>query len=153
MPDSYLRKAMDNFDISVEGAPVIFSNMQPDPYNPLNRPEISYRKPVIAASIWIISSAALLWSGSVWFPKAVIWVFLGFSAIFFALIAKRALIWSVHLYQNKASDETRLRCVFEPSCSEYMLMAVDKYGLIRGVIKGIRRLHRCHPPNGGKDYP
>ena len=48
---------------------------------------------------------------------------------------------------------SRLKCVFEPSCSEYMILAVNKYGLVRGVIKGIRRLLRCHPPNGGKDYP
>ena len=65
----------------------------------------------------------------------------------------QALIWCVHLYQNKASDATRLKCVFEPSCSEYMILAVNKYGFFRGVYKGIRRLQRCHPPNGGKDYP
>ncbi|MBR2615982.1 MAG: membrane protein insertion efficiency factor YidD [Clostridia bacterium] len=68
-------------------------------------------------------------------------------------MAKSAVIWLVHLYQNKASDRTRLKCMFEPSCSEYMILAVEKYGVVRGVFKGIRRLLRCHPPNGGKDYP
>ncbi|MBQ9762653.1 MAG: membrane protein insertion efficiency factor YidD [Oscillospiraceae bacterium] len=86
-------------------------------------------------------------------PKWGLWICLGWSALYFAVIAKRALIWMVHLYQNKASDRTRLKCVFEPSCSEYMILAVNKYGFCRGVIKGIRRLRRCHPPNGGVDYP
>jgi putative component of membrane protein insertase Oxa1/YidC/SpoIIIJ protein YidD len=34
-----------------------------------------------------------------------------------------------------------------------MIMAINKYGLFRGVYKGIRRLLRCKPPNGGEDYP
>ena len=86
-------------------------------------------------------------------PKFAVWICLGWSLIYFAVIAKRALIWSVHVYQNKAQDEVRLKCIFEPSCSEYMIMAVNKYVFIKGVIKGIKRLSRCHPPYGGKDYP
>lgn len=78
---------------------------------------------------------------------------LAFSIIYISLILKRTVIWFVHLYQNKASDKTRLKCVFEPSCSEYMLLSIEKYGLIKGVINGIKRLRRCHPPNGGVDYP
>ena len=75
------------------------------------------------------------------------------AAVYMLCLSRRAVIWLVHLYQNKASDATRLRCVFEPSCSEYMILAVEKYGTIRGVIKGVRRLLRCHAPNGGEDYP
>lgn len=144
---------MDDYEIRVEGAPVVFSNRPPAPYNPLHRPEIHYRKPILAAIIWLVTVGALLWSGLVWFPDWVLWACLGWSVVYFAVIAKRALIWMVHLYQNKASDATRLKCVFEPSCSEYMILAVNKYGLIRGFFKGVRRLFRCHPPNGGKDYP
>lgn len=144
---------MDDYEIKVDGAPVVFSNQKPKPYNPLNRPEIHYGKPIMAAVIYFACIITLAITGSTWFPEIAIWVCLGFSLIYFAAIAKRALIWYVHLYQNKASDETRLKCVFEPSCSEYMILAVNKYGFLRGVLKGIRRLLRCHPPNGGKDYP
>ncbi len=52
-----------------------------------------------------------------------------------------------------AAPQIRLACVFEPSCSEYMILALAKYGLIRGGYKGICRLLRCHYPNGGEDYP
>lgn len=45
-------------------------------------------------------------------------------------------------------------CRFEPSCSEYMIQAVRKYGPICGTAKGVRRICRCHPWNpGGYDPP
>jgi uncharacterized protein len=45
-------------------------------------------------------------------------------------------------------------CRFEPSCSEYMILAVRKYGPIYGVAKGVHRVCRCHPWNaGGFDPP
>ena len=40
-------------------------------------------------------------------------------------------------------------CRFEPTCSSYMLQAVEKYGALRGVWMGVRRLARCHPFNPG----
>ena len=144
---------MDKFEIKVDGAPVVYTNAAPTPYNPLNRPEINYKKPVIAAVIYLLVTAVLAVTGIKFFPSFALWVCLGWSVVYFSLIAKRALIWCVHLYQNKASDRTRLKCVYEPSCSEYMILAVNKYGFFRGLYKGIRRLLRCHPPNGGKDYP
>jgi uncharacterized protein len=45
-------------------------------------------------------------------------------------------------------------CRFEPNCSEYMILAVRKYGPICGACKGVRRVLRCHPWNpGGYDPP
>ena len=45
-------------------------------------------------------------------------------------------------------------CRFEPSCSRYMVGALRKYGVIRGLWKGTGRLLRCHPWNpGGYDPP
>ena len=40
-------------------------------------------------------------------------------------------------------------CRFEPTCSVYMMRAVEKYGAVRGVWLGLRRLARCHPFNPG----
>lgn len=40
-------------------------------------------------------------------------------------------------------------CRYEPTCSVYMLEAVEKYGVARGVGMGIRRLLRCHPFHEG----
>ncbi|MCL6581862.1 MAG: membrane protein insertion efficiency factor YidD [Firmicutes bacterium] len=45
------------------------------------------------------------------------------------------------------------RCVFVPSCSEYAIQAVAKYGTSRGLALTVRRLLRCHPGNGGYDPP
>jgi putative membrane protein insertion efficiency factor len=66
---------------------------------------------------------------------------------------KDILIWMVRVYQKYASWELRLSCVFTPSCSEYMILAIEKYGAIKGLFRGLKRLCRCHHPNGGIDNP
>lgn len=144
---------MDEFEIEVGGAPVVFSNRKPKPYNPLRRPPVHYKKPIAALLIFLAVLGALITVGTLFAPEWTVWLCLGWCVIDCAIIGKRALIWCVHLYQNKASDATRLKCLFEPSCSEYMILSVEKYGLVRGTCKGVGRLCRCHPPNGGKDYP
>jgi putative component of membrane protein insertase Oxa1/YidC/SpoIIIJ protein YidD len=146
---------MENKDINVMAGLTSVSEIKDEnefvPYNPLHRPEIHYTKAIIALVVYVIQFVALIF-----IPYPAWWIRLlvlfGYSVLYFAVIAKRAVIWAVHLYQNKASDETRLKCVFEPSCSEYMILAVQKYGVIRGVIKGIKRLHRCGRESG-VDYP
>ena len=43
-------------------------------------------------------------------------------------------------------------CRFTPTCSEYMYQAVDAFGVIKGLILGLRRVSRCHPfSEGGFD--
>jgi len=45
-------------------------------------------------------------------------------------------------------------CRFQPSCSEYFILAVNKYGPFRGACKGIYRFCRCNPWHpGGYDPP
>lgn len=66
---------------------------------------------------------------------------------------KSILIWLVLVYQKLAPEGIRRKCLFTPSCSEYMILAIKKYGVIKGVLKGINRLKRCHLPNHGEDYP
>ncbi|OGZ05039.1 MAG: hypothetical protein A2942_03470 [Candidatus Lloydbacteria bacterium RIFCSPLOWO2_01_FULL_50_20] len=67
---------------------------------------------------------------------------------------KNILISVVVFYQRIFSpDKGILRqlypfrgaCVMYPSCSEYMLLAVKKYGLFKGFFLGIYRIGRCHP--------
>ncbi|MFZ4467931.1 MAG: membrane protein insertion efficiency factor YidD [Pirellula sp.] len=46
------------------------------------------------------------------------------------------------------------QCRFSPSCSQYMIEAIEKHGPIRGALKGIWRICRCHPGSpGGYDPP
>jgi len=68
-------------------------------------------------------------------------------------LLKKFAIGLVLLYKAFAPMSLRKQCRFEPSCSTYMVMAINKYGLFIGVYKGIRRITRCCPPNGGIDYP
>lgn len=43
-------------------------------------------------------------------------------------------------------------CRFTPTCSEYTYQAVDKYGVIKGLFLGIKRIVRCNPwSKGGVD--
>lgn len=69
------------------------------------------------------------------------------------LTTKRLFINVIKLYQKYAPDSLRNKCRFEPSCSEYMILAIEKYGLIKGIQKGIERLNRCNIDGGGFDFP
>lgn len=69
------------------------------------------------------------------------------------LLAKPLLIASVKTYQALAPKAIRERCRYEPSCSVYMLLAVEKYGFWKGFRKGLKRWKGCKPPNGGIDPP
>ncbi len=65
-----------------------------------------------------------------------------------------ALIGMVRLYQKCISPLLGPMCRFTPTCSEYFILAVKKYGVVRGSWRGVRRICRCHPFNpGGVDPP
>lgn len=154
---------MEEFDVG--GGPVVFSDKKLPPKNPLNRPNISFKKFIVSISGFLIMNvlsvtfcelflSELLSKYSYLDQKVITFlVTIIASCIYLLLIMKRAIIWLIHVYQHYAPDRVRLKCVFEPSCSEYMLLSIKKYGTFVGVFKGCLRLLRCHPPNGGKDYP
>jgi uncharacterized protein len=69
-------------------------------------------------------------------------------------IAIAILIGLIRVYQVTLSPLLGNVCRFEPSCSRYMIEALRKYGLFRGLGKGLYRISRCHPWNpGGYDPP
>ncbi|HAQ50894.1 MAG TPA: membrane protein insertion efficiency factor YidD [Gammaproteobacteria bacterium] len=64
----------------------------------------------------------------------------------------KGLIGLVKLYQYIISPLLGPRCRFSPTCSQYMIDAIQRFGVIRGLILGLRRLLRCHPWHiGGHD--
>lgn len=65
----------------------------------------------------------------------------------------RLSVLLIYLYRYLAPKRLRVACLFEPTCSEYAILALKKYGFIRGWSKAINRITRCKQPNGGIDYP
>ena len=61
------------------------------------------------------------------------------------------LILLVRAYQMTLSPLFSGCCRFEPSCSNYMIEALQRHGVFKGLYLGIRRLLRCHP-FGGSGY-
>jgi len=55
----------------------------------------------------------------------------------------------IRLYQWTLSPLLGPRCRFYPSCSQYTLEAIERFGLMRGGYLGARRLLRCHPFHEG----
>ncbi|HLA83363.1 MAG TPA: membrane protein insertion efficiency factor YidD [Thermoguttaceae bacterium] len=74
-------------------------------------------------------------------------------AAFLATLPGRAVIRLVRLYQTWISPMIGPHCRFEPTCSEYFVLAVRKYGAFRGTAKGLWRICRCNPWNSGGDDP
>ena len=57
---------------------------------------------------------------------------------------KKIIIWLIRAYQITPLHTHNL-CRFTPTCSEYMINAIDKYGVFKGLFLGIKRILRCHP--------
>jgi putative component of membrane protein insertase Oxa1/YidC/SpoIIIJ protein YidD len=84
----------------------------------------------------------------------VILLFLGFTIFGLVIFSKKIIIGLVHLYQHYAPERIRRKCIFKPTCSEYMILALKKYGLIRGLYKGIYRVFfKCSGFYYSIDYP
>jgi uncharacterized protein len=64
------------------------------------------------------------------------------------------LIAMVRSYQALLRPLLPTVCRFQPSCSEYFILAVQQYGPLRGSCKGVWRICRCNPfHHGGYDPP
>nr|WP_097000136.1 membrane protein insertion efficiency factor YidD [Persephonella hydrogeniphila] len=67
---------------------------------------------------------------------------------------KKLLIKALKLYQKIISPLYPASCRYYPSCSQYSIEAVEKYGIVKGSIKALWRILRCNPfSRGGIDKP
>ena len=76
---------------------------------------------------------------------------------------KKTIIAIIKTYQHVLSpDQGILRrtgvirtgvCVFYPTCSQYTIDAIEKYGVLSGTVRGARRVLRCHPWQKNKIDP
>ncbi len=65
---------------------------------------------------------------------------------------KRLLILAIWFYRGYLSPLKPPSCRFIPTCSEYALLAIEKYGACRGGWLAMKRILRCHPFHRGDRY-
>jgi putative membrane protein insertion efficiency factor len=68
---------------------------------------------------------------------------------------KWIFIFPVKVYQWTLSPLLGANCRFQPSCSHYMVGAIQEWGPIKGIYLGTRRILKCHPwgPHGHDPVP
>lgn len=62
---------------------------------------------------------------------------------------RRLLVLGVRAYQVALGPLLPAACRYYPSCSAYMIEALERHGAMRGGLMGIRRILRCHPFHAG----
>lgn len=108
---------------------------------------------------WLpLAALAVIWAafGAVTAQRLLpcpVWATLVGAIVLSYLPLRLLAMGCVFMYKAYAPLSVRAQCRFEPTCSTYMLLSIKKYGLIAGIYKGLRRICRCKPPNGGQDWP
>lgn len=65
---------------------------------------------------------------------------------------KKIIIFFINFYRKYISPLKKPCCRFYPTCSQYALEAVEKYGAVKGVYLAAKRILKCHPfHKGGYD--
>ena len=113
---------------------------------PLYRPPVTYLKAFLLFFVGVLLSGVL--SFAVYYVLRVFGVLIGkkiffiaFYTVCFVFFARWAGILCVRLYQHYAPEEVRRRCLLKPTCSEYAVIVIKKYGLLIGGIKTWIRLN------------
>lgn len=65
---------------------------------------------------------------------------------------KRILISMIRFYRTHLSGLKTPCCRFTPTCSQYAIEALEKYGALKGSYLAVRRILRCHPFSGKSGY-
>lgn len=149
--DVYEDTVGNSKEISIQKALAIFMEYWEKNEPIVERPNIKPGRGIlkILISVMFLGVLSVLFN---YFRISPVYIIL-FTVFVVVVNAKRMTVWSILIYQKYAPERIRKSCVFEPSCSNYMIISINKFGLIKGVLKGIKRLLRCHPPNGGIDNP
>ena len=65
---------------------------------------------------------------------------------------KKLMLWMIRFYQTAISPLRPRCCNYIPTCSQYAVEAIEKYGALRGGFLAVRRILRCHPFYKGDLY-
>lgn len=67
-------------------------------------------------------------------------------------LLKRIIIALIRFYQLALSPLKQPTCRFSPTCSQYSIEAIERFGVIKGTYLSVRRILKCHPfHEGGYD--
>jgi len=68
---------------------------------------------------------------------------------------KKLFILPIKFYQYAISPLLGPTCRFQPTCSHYMVGAIQEWGVIKGIWLGLKRISKCHPwgPHGHDPVP
>lgn len=66
-----------------------------------------------------------------------------------AHLPRRMAVAAVRFYQTAISPLLPDACIYIPSCSQYAVEAITKYGVVKGCWMGFRRILRCNPLHDG----
>lgn len=130
-------------------------------YRKITRPATNIRTAIISTSIFIIATSILTWFAYfvlisvgvlAYLPQsiqnfysknpvlALCLVCMLIIIIELIICLKHIVIGIIKLYQHYAPEDIRRRCLFKPTCSEYAILAVRKYGVLIGLYKSWYRL-------------
>lgn len=70
------------------------------------------------------------------------------NKIFLKKILILPFIFLIKIYKNFISPLLPATCRYQPTCSQYALDALTKYGLFKGGLLALKRILRCHPWGG-----
>lgn len=68
---------------------------------------------------------------------------------------KKIFILPIRFYQLAISPLLGKNCRFNPTCSHYMIQAIEEWGVLKGIWLGLKRILKCHPwgPHGYDPVP
>ena len=137
-------------NLDVLGAMLFSSDIPGTPgyQRKLTRPKICWWK-VAAHCLLPVAAGVGLWFGLSGLGLG--WLGILLPLLYWVLTLKWGIIGAVRLYQRFAPASVRNSCRFEPSCSEYMILSLRKYGLFKGLRRGCNRLKRCSIRYTGED--
>lgn len=121
----------------------------------LTRPRINWRKICVVGLFFLAIFAIETILVCIYVEGLVYKIVIPVFTILLMLVIhiKPLTILCIRMYQRFAPMTIRCRCRFNPTCSEYMILSIQKYGYWKGIKKGVNRLIRCKYPNGGIDFP
>ncbi len=122
--------------------------------HPLSRPQLSITKIVLSCVIAECMVVLMALALHLWVGCHFLLCFETLNILLLITFGKKICKTAVMMYQRYASASIRRQCSCQPSCSEYAILALDKFSLPIAIYKIWHRVnHTCKEPGYHYDYP